>query len=189
MTLQAATDADLVAAVLKGDQPAFTKLMARHKGWLFGFIRRHVATSEDAYDILQETFASAWQALKRYDRTRPLDAWLRRIALNKCRDFGRRRAVRRTLSRLIALETRMSAVDEFDATDEEARTSARLIKLDQAIAGLPAFYKAPLLLAMVEGLSQDEVAKMLNTTRKAVEMRLRRARRRLAAEMGEEAEG
>jgi len=69
--------------------------MARHKGWLYQFIRRYVADRDDAYDVLQESFVSAWGALGRFDPERPLEAWLRRIALNKCRDRARRSAVRR----------------------------------------------------------------------------------------------
>lgn len=66
---------------------------------------------------------------------------------------------------------------------------ARLARLDKAIASLPALYKEPLLLTTVEGRSQDEAAAILKTTRKAVEMRLYRARRRLAEELGEASEG
>ena len=88
MTQAEATDAELVARVLRGEDAAFTALMRRHKSWLYLFIRRHTPTSEDAWDILQDSFASAWKALKRYDPTRPFDVWLRRIALNKCRDRG-----------------------------------------------------------------------------------------------------
>jgi RNA polymerase sigma-70 factor (ECF subfamily) len=63
--------------------------MRRHKGWLYQFIRRYVADRDDAYDVLQESFVSAWSALSRFDPERPFEAWLRRIALNKCRDRAR----------------------------------------------------------------------------------------------------
>ena len=82
-------DASLAVAARQGDQAAFAALMRRHKGWLYQFIRRYVADRDDAYDVLQESFVSAWGALSRFDPERPFEAWLRRIALNKCRDRAR----------------------------------------------------------------------------------------------------
>ena len=76
-------DASLAVAARQGDQAAFAALMRRHKGWLYRFIRRYVADRDDAYDVLQESFVSAWGALARFDPERPFEAWLRRIALNK----------------------------------------------------------------------------------------------------------
>ncbi len=67
-----------------------------------------------------------------------------------------------------------------DAAAVEARDAVRLRRLDQAIAALPAFYKEPLLLIMVSGLSHQDAAEQLKTSAKAIEMRLRRARKKLA---------
>ena len=93
-------DASLAVAARQGDEAAFAALMRRHKGWLYQFIRRYVADRDDAYDVLQESFVSAWGALARFDPERPFEAWLRRIALNKCRDRARRNAVRRAALRV-----------------------------------------------------------------------------------------
>lgn len=185
----APSDEQLAAQAAGGDRAAFDVLVRRHKEPLYRFVRRYIGRADDAYDILQDSFISAWTRLHRYDCSRPFAPWLRVIALNKCRDFARRETVRRTLLRLVTVEPQRSSLDEIEASKAEIHASARLSRLDRAIANLPAFYKEPLLLTMAEGLSQDEAAKMLNTTRKAIEMRLRRARRRLAAEIGEKEEG
>jgi len=72
----------------------------------------------------------------------------------------------------------------------DAIEALRLQRLDAAITALPGFYKEPLLLTAVSGLSHMEAAALLKTTPKAVEMRLRRARQRLAKAIGEgDAEG
>ena len=73
-------DAGLAARAEAGDQRAFAELMVRHKAWLYRFVRRHQPDAEEAFDILQETFTSAWGALRRYDPERPFHVWLRRIA-------------------------------------------------------------------------------------------------------------
>lgn len=179
------SDEALAARAAGGERAAFDALIRRYKAPLYRIIRRHVGDADEAYDLLQESFISAWSALHRYDPSRPFAPWLHRIALNKCRDFGRRQSVRLAFLRLLALGANDPAPSETERAEEENEASVRLAKLDNAIAALPAIYKEPLLLTTVEGLSQDEAAEILQTTRKAIEMRLYRARQRLAAELRE----
>ena len=187
-----ATDAELVAEVLSGREAAFTALMRRHKSWLFLFVRRHVTTSEDAYDIVQEAFASAWGALKSYDRARPFDIWLRRIALNKCRDRGRREAVRRRAFALVGIapEAVEQVPDAAPGAEAASIGGEALRRLNAAIAALPAALREPLVLTAIEGLSHKEAGEMLGLNPKAVETRVYRAKKRLAelldpADLGE----
>ena len=56
-------DAALVAAVLAGDQRAFTQLMRRNKDSLYRFVRGYVGDASEAYDLVQEAFVAAWHAL------------------------------------------------------------------------------------------------------------------------------
>ena len=182
---QSASDEALASRAAGGERAAFNELIRRYKEPLYRFVRRYVGDGDDAYDLLQESFISAWGALQRYDPDRPFSPWLHRIALNKCRDFGRRQTVRRTVLRLLALVTEDPAPLEVARAEEEAEATARLARLDKAIAALPSRYKEPLLLTAIEGLSQDEAAAILGTTRKAIEMRLYRARRKLADELGQ----
>ncbi len=184
-------DEDLAARSQRGDRRAFETLIGRHKEKLYAFVRRYVGSADDGYDVLQETFISAWLGLRRYDPGRPFLPWLRAIALNKCRDFGRRQTVRRlimhTFIRENVGEPSTEAADQ--ARDEESALTARLSRLDHAIAALPALYKEPLLLTTVSGLSHKEAAELLETTPKAIEMRLARARRRLMVELREDRRG
>ena len=159
-----------------GDRRAFTELMERTKRPLYRLTRRHVGSDEDAHDILQETYVAAWWALKRYDGRRSLLTWLRAIALNKCRDHRRRQAVR----------AKFRALFSFTSPDREempnpsgGEDEARLQRLDVAIADLPSFYKEPLILTAINGLSHKEAAAELKTSSKAIEMRVRRARQKL----------
>ena len=181
MTLEPSDEA-LAFQAQQGDKNAFDDLVRRHKAPLYRFVRRHVGDGDDAYDIVQDAFISAWGALKRYDPGRAFAPWLRTIALNKCRDFGRRRAVRRLLLRAKAVEP--VEPETYETTQQaaavEVRGTVRLRRLDQAIAALPPFYKEPLLLTMVSGLSHQDAAEQLKTSAKAIEMRLRRARKKLA---------
>lgn len=181
MTPPDATDAELVARVLRGEEAAFTALMRRHKSWLYLFVRRHTPTSEDAYDIVQESFAAAWRALKRYDPTRPLEVWLRHIALNKCRDRARKEAVRRRVMSFVGANPKEELLDTAAPADAVEIANETLGRLNAALERLPLRLKEPLVLTALQGLSQREAAELLGASVKVVEMRVYRARKQLAA--------
>ena len=179
------TDEQIAVAAKGGHREAFEILVRRHKAGIYRFVRRYVGHGDDAYDILQNCFVSAWIGLARYDPRRPFLPWLRVIALNKCRDFARRQRVRRLILKAFAAETKedetASPEDGLGSPDAEAE---RLSRLDKAISRLPAFYKEPLLLTTVSGLTHIEAAEELGTTPKAIEMRLYRARKKILMDLG-----
>lgn len=179
------TEQRLVRAAQGGDRAAFDELVLRHKASLYRFARRYIGDGDDAYDILQNTFVAAWLALQRFDCAQPLGAWLRTIALNRCRDYGRRRAARRRFLALVASAEAVSggAQGEPADADLEPAESRYLRQLDQAIAALPRRYKEPLLLTLVTGLTQRQAAEQLGTSPKAIEMRIRRAKERLGKQL------
>jgi RNA polymerase sigma-70 factor (ECF subfamily) len=175
------SDASLAIAARQGDHAAFAAIMRRHKGWLYRFIRRYVADRDDAYDLLQESFVSAWSALSRFDPERPFEAWLRRIALNKCRDRARRNAVRRAALALLGLGKAEGGDDSTPAPDSGAASEQARLKLEKAVADLPRQLKEPLVLTMLEGMSHKDAGEFLGINAKAVETRVYRAKRRLAS--------
>jgi RNA polymerase sigma factor CnrH len=175
-------DAALVKRALGGEDAAFAQLMGRHKQWAYRFVRRYVGNPDDAYDVLQDTFFSAWLALSRYEPSRPFDIWLRRIALNKCRDRARREAVRRVFARVSGDEAEGLELSDPGAGPEAlVATEQEVEQLERSIALLPRSLKEPLLLTALEGLSHQQAAEVLGTNAKAVEMRIYRARERLSA--------
>ena len=174
-------DRDLVVRSLAGDQRAFSVLLERHKESLYRLIRRYVGRSEDAYDLLQQTFVSAWSSLARYDTARPFAAWIRTIALNKCRDWSRRAAVRRIFVRPAREEEGLEAApDPHRGAEASMVAHEEEAELGRELARLPSGLKAPLLLTVLDGLSHAEAGQVLGLSAKAVESRVYRARRELA---------
>ena len=148
---------------------------------LFRFLRRYVGDEQEALDLSQETYAAAWVNIRKYDAGRPFEAWIRTIALNKCRDWSRRRFVRRLVRGSVELSSfeAMAVPDGAEAADDCLETNSRLARLNAEIGNLPPHLKAPLLLTALEGRGQAETAAILGISVKAVETRLARARRRL----------
>jgi RNA polymerase sigma factor CnrH len=180
MTLSVPSDAALVAATLAGDEGAFTVLVGRNKKWLYRYIHRYVRDESEAQDVLQESLIAAWRALKSYDPNRPLEFWLRRIALNKCRDRARRLAVRRILLPWSGGAREAAAVDPAPTADESLAENEDLKRARAAIEALPGRLRDPLILTAIEGLSQAEAAEILGITVKAVEGAVYRAKKQLS---------
>jgi RNA polymerase sigma-70 factor (ECF subfamily) len=179
----APSDEALALRAQQGERQAFDLLIHRHKSALYRIVRRYVGDADEAYDLLQDALISVWEGLDRYDVRRSFLAWTRVIALNKCRDFSRRRRFRRLIMAAFASEpasvTSPAPPEQDDEQAAAARDDLRLRRLDEAIAALPALYKDPIVLTTAGGLSQEATAAVLKTTPKAIEMRLRRARRKL----------
>ena len=173
---------DLSARAANGERAAFSELMRQTKAALFRVIRRYVGDEQEAWDLLQETYAAAWISIRRYDPARPFEAWLRTIALNKCRDWSRRRLVRRLIRGGLDLSSpeALAVPDGAESADDRMETARRLSRLNEEMSRLPPHLKAPLLLTALEGRSQSEAAGILGISVKAVETRVARARRRLS---------
>ncbi|SFG11543.1 RNA polymerase sigma-70 factor, ECF subfamily [Novosphingobium sp. CF614] len=173
-------DGEAARAALAGRQSGYRALMADHREAVFRFVRGYVGDESEALDITQDCFIAAFAALRRYDPARPFRTWIMRIAVNKCHDWRRRRAVRRFFTLARPIEEAAGIVDP--GLDPEARlaSDAEVARIEAAIAALPANLKEPLLLCAVEGMTQDEAAVVLGISRKAVETRIYRARQKLS---------
>lgn len=178
----ACSDGELAALTLAGNQQAFAEIMHRHRRTIFRLIRGHIGNSDEALDVFQDCFTSAFKRLDTFDQSRSMRAWLSQIAINKCRDWARRRAVRRFLLLQPSPDADTHQVaDPAPRPDESAADREEFERLWQAIAELPSSLKEPLILRTIEGMSQSEVAAILHISEKAVETRVYRARRALAA--------
>ena len=181
-------DGALAGRAAAGDEPAVGQLMRRHKAPLFRLLRRLAGNDEDALDLVQESFVAAWRSLGSYDPARPFEAWLRRIAINKARDRGRRNAVRRFVAALLpGLGDTGVIADPSPSPETVASDKQALRRLDAAITALPASLKEPLVLTAIDGMSQFAAGELLGISEKAVETRVRRARAALRDTIGDPA--
>jgi len=160
--------------------------MTATKGDLYRLISRYVGDPDEALDLTQETYTAAWLAIRRYDPRRPFGAWLRTIALNKCRDWSRRRRVRHMVRGVMGLDApdARAVGDGTPPAEDRVDDRRRLQRLETALRELPDGQRAPLLLAVLEGRSHAEIGHILSLSPKAVELRIARARKALADRLG-----
>lgn len=187
LDLKACSDGELAALTLGGRQAAFAEILHRHQTPIFRLVRGLVGNADEALDLTQDCFVSAFGHLQKYDGDRPLRAWLSRIAINKCRDWRRRQKVRRlfTFGAGSTEQEREAVPDDSPSAHETVSGMMELGRLNAALAKLSVPLREVLLLRTVEGMTQAETATALAISGKAVETRLYRARARLAEILAE----
>lgn len=181
LQLSDASDAELAALALSGRQTAYRELLARHREPVFRLVRATIGDPHEALDVTQDTFVAAFAALARYDHDRPFQVWIRRIALNKCRDWARRRRVRSFFTHAAPLDNAFYVADDAAPVDLQVADRAELVRVTEAITKLPIRLREVLVLRAVDGLSQSDAADVLSVSEKTIETRLYRARAKLKA--------
>lgn len=184
--LDTLSDGELAGLALGGQQAAYSALLRRHREAVFRIARASCGDEDGALDITQQSFISAFAALGRYDRARPFAHWIARIALNKCRDWARRRRLRALFSFALPEDHEPAVPDPSVAADQALADRQELARTMAAIARLPAAQREVLVLRAIEGMAEAEVAALLGVSGKAVETRLYRARRQLTAWLAEQ---
>jgi RNA polymerase sigma factor (sigma-70 family) len=174
LTLVDAADADLVAAVRCGDRAAFDALYARHAPRVAAVCRARVRP-DDVDDVVQDTFARAYDRLETLADAGAFGGWVRAIAVNLCADTRRR-------------SSRTVVVDQFDDVDDLGPQPDELVAdrdeadhLVAALATLGRRDRRALWLRDAMELSIPEVAADLGTTEGSMRVMLTRARRRARA--------
>jgi RNA polymerase sigma-70 factor (ECF subfamily) len=163
-------DDELMQRLAAGDRAALGTLVERHLEWAWGLACRLTLQHADARDLVQETWARLLERAASYEPRGKLRAYLKTMMRRLWID-----RVRRARPELLG-----EAVDEAPAPPEPradvAETRGLEGKLWAGVAALPDSQRLALTLRVQGGASYDEIAEVLGTTRKGVEMLLRRAR-------------
>jgi RNA polymerase sigma factor (sigma-70 family) len=175
----AEVESALVRRAADGEAGAFRLLVERFQADVFRCCLHWVGSREDAQEVSQDCFVKAWQALPEYEHRGRFRAWLIRIALNLCRDRSRGRGAGK--ARLtVSLDT-MDTDTPCGAMQPDDASAWRneMEKLERGLGAMPEGLRLPLALCGLDGLSQEECAEVLGLSVRAVEGRVRRARKLL----------
>lgn len=171
-------DADLVRRAAGGDDEAFEELMNRHQYRVYHHALRMMGNSQDAEEVLQDTFVQAYRNLAKFEQRSRFSTWIYRIATNEALMRLRKARRKREISLDDALGERgAEEIRDFarSALDEvlDAEVSSLL---ERALAELPEEYRAVFVMRDIDGLSNAEVAEVLDISVPAVKSRLHRSR-------------
>ena len=163
----------LVALVRKGDQRAYSELVERHLPAIEVYAKRIVTDDTLAQDIAQDVMVVLWQRSSDFNPNKArLTTWLHRIAHNRCIDIMRKRQLEASWDPSES-EHRLT---EFD-------TPRKQQPIDAALMQLPESQRTALVLTYYQNLSNREVAEIMNSSVRAVESLLVRARGNLKKQL------
>jgi RNA polymerase sigma-70 factor (ECF subfamily) len=171
-----ATDAALMAAYARGDGGAAAELARRHLPRLVSFAARMLGDRAEAEDVAQEAMLRLWRIAADW---RPGEAqvstWLYRVAANLCTDRLRRSRRSRPL------DAAPEPPDPAPGAEAGMIAADRATALEAALARLPARQRQAVVLRHLDGLSNPEIAAVMDIGVEAVESLIARGKRALAA--------
>lgn len=176
-----APDIVIIRRCLSGDKEVFSELVTRYKKLIYSVIYNMINNKEDVNDIAQEVFIKIYKALDKYDPKYKFSTWSVKIATNHCLDVVRKKKIN------------TMPIDEVIGVSSDIDTpESRYIKQEQSewinneLSKLPEKYRVPLILYHKNGLSYEEITKILNEPMSIIKNRLFRARKMLKQKLSEE---
>jgi RNA polymerase sigma-70 factor (ECF subfamily) len=174
----------LVRQARRGDLQAYDELVRRYQERIYATVYHMTSNHEDANDLAQESFIKAFQALKTFKGGSSFYTWLYRIAVNKTINFLKQRKNRTHMSLndldfnaehdpdLMALISDKTPRREAGLTELQEKLNAALLKLSEP-------HRLVVVLHDVQGMSHDEIAKIMDCNIGTVRSRLFYARQQL----------
>jgi RNA polymerase sigma-70 factor, ECF subfamily len=179
-------DDDLKYVVLcrKGDTDAFAILVERHQKKMLNIACRMMGDYDEACDIVQEAFLSAYRSINKFKAEALFSTWLYRIVVNQAKN--RLRQIRRLKSHEEAAENSIAQAEDDavacadckveERADEQLIQKEREAKVQKCISGLEDEFREVLVLRDIQGFSYEEITGILQLAEGTVKSRLSRAR-------------
>lgn len=184
--MKALDEVQLVALVTQGDSRAFAELTQRHLPAIESYARRILRDEIAAQDVAQETLLVLWQRSAEFNPAKArLTTWLHRVAHNRCIDLLRRQK-RETLfasDDIFERQENSMSVEQDPPEGASLLTESKAAAMDAALRRLPESQRTALVLTYYQNLSNREVANVLNSSARAVESLLCRARGNLKKQL------
>jgi RNA polymerase sigma-70 factor (ECF subfamily) len=181
-------DRRLIQECLKGRSAAYGELVRRYQDRLFNTVYRLVDNADDANDVVQEAFISAYQSLESFKGDAQFFTWLYRIAMNAAISLKRKRKVALSIETGSKGDLSIDPIDEtaFNQPGDLIEQQEQEAQLKDALNKLSPEHKAVLILKDIEGQKYEVIAEILQVPIGTIRSRLHRARMELRELMQKE---
>ena len=173
----------LIRRAQHGDADAFEQLLLEHQKNVYNLCYRMAGNPDDAMDLSQETFLRAWRCLDQYQFASAFSTWLYRLCSNICIDFLRKRRRQQTVPLTFedadGEEQTYAVPDVQPLPEEQVELKLTHETLAAAMAQLLPEHRAVLQLRVVNEMSYEQIADVLDIQIGTVKSRLSRARNQL----------
>ena len=180
-------DRALVERCQAGDLTAFEPLVEKYRQRVWRLAHNVLRDREEAWDVAQEAFIRAYQALPSFRGQSAFYTWLFRIVMNLAADRARQRAARGRAfgtERVPEEDWERVMTDQGLAPDSSAAQTEDRERIRQALDSLSEDHRTIIMLSDLEGLSYREIADVLDVPMGTVMSRLHNARKRLRDALG-----
>lgn len=183
----------LVGLASQGDEEAFGQVVKLYYHRVYRVIYQVVRHAEDARELAQSAWVKAWRRLGNYRGDARFYTWIYRIAVNTALDFLRKRGRWKEVplepvvgegGDQLVLERQRELADGSNPGDELQRKEVRQA-FEKGLASLSPGHRAVLVLREVQGMSYDEIARVMKTRKGTVMSRLFYARKAMQTALGE----
>lgn len=185
------TEADLIAAVLKGDAASFEPLIEKYSPRVFATARRYARLEREVEDIAQEVWLKAFQKLGSFRGEAPFEHWLMRLTVRTCYDFLRGHQRNREAAFSELSESENDWLDRFvtepDSASEKANAARQLV--ERILTQLSPAARLVITLLEIEERSVKEISNLTGWSVTLVKVRAFRARvemRKIVARMSKD---
>jgi RNA polymerase sigma-70 factor (ECF subfamily) len=175
----------LVARARAGDATAFERIMLDTERKVVAVAWRMLGNREDARDAAQEVYLRVYKYLDRFKPEQDFNGWLYRITINVCRDAARKQRGATGRSEFFAAQHGDDEHVAPERASHDANAEENAIRAQQrsmlmsALATLPEKERAALVLRDLEGLTTEEVARVLRSRPVTVRSQISSARTKL----------
>lgn len=168
----------VIARCLRGDQTAYAELYDLYAQGVYRLCYSLVLNTQDAEDVLQDSFVYAFRNLARFDAARAgFKTWLYTIAISRCRNtYRRKRMPQVDIAQMFGLE--LAAPDHESPEAENARQAAR-VAVNTALNELSPLLREAIALRYGQGMTFREIAEVMDCPLKTAESRVRLAHDKL----------
>jgi len=176
-------DIELLRKAKNGDRDAYGELFRKYEKRVFRVARRMCGSDDEAWDITQDAFIRAMQAMDRYDTQYRFFTWIYRITTNLAINYSKKKSRRREVHFDEAYSAEGQQVIEDNVADKAA-SEQLLGAVSKAVNKLTPALKAVFVLRIDQELSYNEIAESLDIALGTVMSRLNRARSKIREELG-----
>jgi RNA polymerase sigma-70 factor (ECF subfamily) len=183
-TSQILTEAELIEKILSGETGLYEVIVRRYNPYLYKTCRAYGYNHQDAEDLMQEAYVSAYHNLSAFEQRAAFKTWLMRILLNHCYHKKQKMSTQRV---------RLQSPDQSPDQSHDASITYSMERviasrelghvIEQALSLIPEDYRLTFAMRELNGLNVAETAELLNISEGNVKVRLNRAKSMLRKEI------
>jgi RNA polymerase sigma-70 factor (ECF subfamily) len=165
---------DLIDACRHGNAKAQFEIYKLYYKAMYNSCLRILNNTQEAEDVMQEAFLSAFNKINSYKGEVSFGAWLKRIVVNRALDFLKKNKIES-----LPLDEKINKLNEEEETHEGIEVENNVVEIKKAIEQLPAGYRIVLSLYLIEAYDHEEIGEILNISASTSRSQYNRAKKKL----------